>query len=98
MYGEDAEPFVFSFLTDVSQSPSVIRAMLVAQHEVQRATAGVAKVAERWRAFGALWKADHEGALAKLRQAPAVLLQCVPSLVSGSRLAPQAHAQINQHG
>ena len=57
--------------------------MLAAQHEVQRATAGVAKVAERWRAFAALWKADREGALAKLRQARlldervALLIQCL---------------------
>lgn len=34
VYGEDAEPFVFSFFADVSQSPAVIKAMLQAQHEV----------------------------------------------------------------
>ena len=86
---------MFSFLTDVSQSPSVIRAMLVVQHEVQRATAGVAKVAERWRAFGALWKADREGALAKLRQAPAVLalLCCLSLLRFWRHLSPQVEAK-----
>ena len=34
VYGEDAEPFTFSFFTDVSQSPAVIKSMLQAQHEV----------------------------------------------------------------
>ena len=34
VYGEDAEPFTFSFFTDVSQSPAVIKNMLQAQHEV----------------------------------------------------------------
>lgn len=35
--------------------------------QVQRATAGVGKVAERWRAFGSLWKADRAAALAKFK-------------------------------
>lgn len=48
VYGEDAEPFVFSFFADVSQSPSVIRAMLMAQHEVRmRLGWGEARVAAR---------------------------------------------------
>ena len=34
VYGEDAEAFTFSFFTDVSQSPAVIKHMLQAQHEV----------------------------------------------------------------
>ncbi|PRW56454.1 flagellar inner arm dynein 1 heavy chain alpha [Chlorella sorokiniana] len=67
VYGEDAEPFTFSFFSDVSQSPAVIKNMLQAQHEVQRAAAGVAKVAERWRAFAPLWKLDRAAALSKLR-------------------------------
>lgn len=35
--------------------------------QVQRATAGVGRVAERWRVFGALWRTDRAAALAKLR-------------------------------
>ena len=35
VYGDDAEPVVFSFFTDISQSPAVIRAMLNANHTVQ---------------------------------------------------------------
>lgn len=29
---------------------------------------GVAKVADRWRAYGALWRMDRTAALAKLRR------------------------------
>ncbi|KAI7844971.1 hypothetical protein COHA_001338 [Chlorella ohadii] len=84
VYGEEAEPLTFSFFTDVSQSPAVIKHMLQAQHEVQRATAGVAKVAERWRLFAPLWKLDRAAALAKLRSQR-------PSLVAAEEKMAQYH-------
>lgn len=58
---------MFSFFSDISQSPAVIRAMLGAQHEVQRAATGVGRVAARWHAFGVLWRGDRDASLAKLR-------------------------------
>jgi hypothetical protein len=67
VYGEDAEPFVFSFLPDVSQSPAVLRALLAAQQEAQRGIAGLGHVLGRWRAYGALWRGNREAALEKLR-------------------------------
>ncbi len=38
VYGEDSEPFIFSFFQDVSQNPAVIKAMLAVNHTVQKAT------------------------------------------------------------
>jgi hypothetical protein len=69
VYGEDAEALTFNFFPDVSQSPSVVRAMLQAQEAVPHAVAGVARVAARWRGFGTLWRGDRQAALAKLRWA-----------------------------
>lgn len=66
IYGEDSEPHVFTFFSDVSTSPAIIKAMLTANHAVQEATAAVARHAEGWRQYSVIWRTDRPGMLKRL--------------------------------
>eukprot|EP00727_Mastigamoeba_balamuthi_P006867 m51a1_g2800 putative dynein heavy chain axonemal (4501) ;mRNA; f:77561-92205 len=61
--GESEEPFVFSFLTDISANPQVIRTMLQITQSVQRTIGNIGKYLSGWLRYRVLWKLDREIAM-----------------------------------
>jgi dynein heavy chain, axonemal len=60
-HGEDEEPVVFSYYSDIAHDPQVIKMMLTLNQAAQKAFAGMKKFLDKWTRYSGLWKHDkHE--------------------------------------
>ncbi|EFJ08822.1 hypothetical protein SELMODRAFT_131043 [Selaginella moellendorffii] len=55
---EDAEPFIFSFYSDVSLNPKIITSMLTLNTCIDKVLTGAHKHLDHWRKFQHLWRQD----------------------------------------
>lgn len=55
---EDEEPVIFSFYTDISASPQVIKTVLIINQAVHRTFITIGKYLEGWKRYKLLWKLD----------------------------------------
>jgi len=62
---DDDEPVVFSFYSDVSANPEVIKTMLTINHSIQRTISGCNRFTEGWKKHQHLWKQDKHNVLDK---------------------------------
>jgi dynein heavy chain len=55
---EDEEPVTFSFHTDISANPQVIKTALICNQAIHRSFGGISKFLEGWKRYKNLWKLD----------------------------------------
>nr|AML30863.1 axonemal inner arm dynein heavy chain 7 [Marsilea vestita] len=63
--GEDVEPFVFNFYTEVSANPQIIKKMLILSNNINSAVTSVHKHLDVWRKYQHLWRQDKNVSLSK---------------------------------
>ncbi len=66
---EDDEPVTFSFHTDISANPQVIKTVLQINQGVHKTFTSIGKYLEGWRRYKVLWKLDKVFALLNLLEA-----------------------------
>jgi len=64
-HGEEEEPVIFSFYSDISADPAVIKMMLTLNQAAQKAFAGMKKFLDKWKRYSSLWKHDKTALLEK---------------------------------
>jgi len=67
--GEEDEPIVFSFYTDISADPNVIKMMLTLNNAVQKAFNSMGKFLDKWKHYSKLWRQDKHAVLDKFTKA-----------------------------
>jgi dynein heavy chain, axonemal len=55
---EDEEPVMFSFYTDISANPQVIKTVLLLNQFVHKTFNSVSKYLDGWKRYKLLWKLD----------------------------------------
>lgn len=55
---EDDEPVTFSFHTDISANPQVIKTALIINQSIHRSFSSIGKFLEGWKRYKLLWKLD----------------------------------------
>ena len=63
--GEDEEPIVFTFYTDVASNPAIIKVSFTLNHTIQKTLHAVSRHIEGWRRHQSLWKQDKASILDK---------------------------------
>eukprot|EP00736_Rhodelphis_marinus_P009344 Rmarinus@m.3249 len=66
--GEDEEPMIFSFYSDISSNPQVIKLILELNDAFQKTFTNLSKYLDSWRHFEPLWKGDKTATLDKFGQ------------------------------
>jgi dynein heavy chain len=62
---DDDDPYVFTYYTDISAHPSVMKLLLSLFHTIQRTITGVNRFTDHWRKHQHLWKRDKNAELDK---------------------------------
>eukprot|EP01116_Phalansterium_solitarium_P024846 TRINITY_DN921_c0_g1_i7.p1 TRINITY_DN921_c0_g1~~TRINITY_DN921_c0_g1_i7.p1 ORF type:complete len:1316 (+),score=676.84 TRINITY_DN921_c0_g1_i7:209-4156(+) len=88
----DDEPIVFSFYTDLSANPQVIRAMLSINQSVGRTFTRVNKYLDAWRRYRPLWKSDKVPALERFAQRNPSVVDYDTKLAFYARLGQEVDA------
>ena len=65
VHGEDEEPVVFSFYSDISQDPAIIKMILTLNQAAQKAFSGMKRFLEKWKRYQSLWKHDKHALVDK---------------------------------
>ena len=63
---EDEEPVTFSFYTDISANPQVIKTALIINQSIHRSFGGIGKFLEGWKRYKLLWKLDKVSCFSQL--------------------------------
>eukprot|EP00960_Hanusia_phi_P039624 753955-Hanusia_phi.AAC.6 len=64
-HGEEEEPVIYSFYSDISADPTIIKMMLTLNQSVQKAFANLKRFLEKWKRYSGLWKHDKAAVLEK---------------------------------
>jgi dynein heavy chain len=65
VHGEEDEPVIFSFYTDISADPNVIKMMLTMNQAVQKAFVSMGDFLNKWKKYSSLWRQDKHAVLDK---------------------------------
>lgn len=87
---EDEEPVIFTFNTDISANPQVIKTIFILNQGVNRTFTKINKYLDTWRRFKPLWKMDKTPALERFAARTPTIVDYDTKLMLYAKLGQEA--------
>jgi dynein heavy chain len=87
---EDEEPVIFTFYTDISANPQVIKTIFILNQGVNRTFSKINKYLDTWRRFKPLWKMDKTPALERFAARAPTIVDYDTKLMLYAKLGEEA--------